>query len=53
MHILHDSDENVYVWTTGSKNFKAGSVITLKMKVKEHKDYNGTKQTVVWYCKEV
>ena len=53
MHILHDSDENVYVWTTGSKNIKAGSAITLKMKVKEHKDYNGTKQTVVWYCKEV
>ena len=53
MHILHDADENVYVWITASKNFKTGSSIHLKMKVKEHKEYNGTKQTVVWYCKEV
>jgi len=53
MHILEDEDGNVYVWTTGSKNIEADRVITLKMKVKDHKDYKGTKQTIVWYCKEV
>lgn len=53
MHILEDEDGNVYVWTTGSKNIDADRVITLKMKVKDHKDYKGTKQTIVWYCKEV
>ena len=51
MHILEDEDGNVYVWTTGSKNYEVDKVLDLKMKVKEHKDYNGTKQTVVWYCK--
>lgn len=53
MHILEDEDGNVYVWTTGSKNIEADRVITLKMKVKDHKDYKGIKQTIVWYCKEV
>lgn len=53
MHILEDEDGNVYVWTTGSKNIEADRVVTLKMKVKDHKDYKGTKQTIVWYCKEV
>lgn len=51
MHIMRDSDENVYVWTTGSKDYEAGTMLHLKMKVKDHKEYNGTKQTVVWYCK--
>ena len=51
MHILEDNEENVYVWTTGSKNYEEGSMLHLKMKVKDHKEYNGTKQTVVWYCK--
>ena len=53
MHILEDADENVYVWTTGSKNYDVDAELHLKMKVKEHKDYKGVKQTIVWYCKEV
>lgn len=52
MHILNDG-ANVYVWTTGSKNFEQGRELHLKMKVKEHKEYNEVQQTVVWYCKEV
>jgi len=52
MHILHDEDGNEYVWTTGSKNLEEGKVLKLKMKVKNHSDYNGVKQTIVWYCKE-
>ena len=52
MHIMRDSDENVYVWTTGSKDYEAGTMLHLKMKVKDHKEYNGTKQTIVWYCKQ-
>ena len=51
MHILQDKDENEYVWTTSSKNIEEGSTINLQMKVKEHKEYKGTKQTVVYYCK--
>ncbi len=52
MHILNDG-ANVYVWTTGSKNYEEGKELHLKMKIKDHKDYNGVQQTIVWYCKEV
>lgn len=52
MHILTDG-ANIYVWTTGSKNIPEGKSIALKMKIKEHKEYKGVQQTVVWYCKEV
>ena len=51
MHIMEDADENVYVWTTASKNLEVGSTVHMKMKVKEHKEYDGVKQTVVYYCK--
>ena len=51
MHIMEDDDENVYVWTTASKNLEEGKTYTIKMKVKEHKEYKGTKQTIVYYCK--
>lgn len=51
MHIMEDADENVYIWNTGSKSLNENQTYHLKMKVKEHKDYQGTKQTVVWYCK--
>lgn len=51
MHIMVDEDQNVYVWNSSSKSYAEGKTVTLKMKVKEHKEYNGTKQTVVWYCK--
>ena len=51
MHILEDADGNIYVWTTASKNLEEGSTIQMKMKVKDHQEYNGTKQTIVYYCK--
>lgn len=51
MHIMHDAEGNEYVWNTASKNIEAGSKILLRMKVKEHKEYNGVKQTIVYYCK--
>ena len=52
MHIMEDADENIYVWSTASKHLEVGSTIKMKMKVKEHKEYKGIKQTVVYYCKE-
>ena len=51
MHIMEDADGNVYVWTTASKNLEEGKTFTIKMKVKEHKEYQGVKQTIVYYCK--
>lgn len=51
MHIMEDADENVYVWTTASKSLEVGTTIRMRMKVKDHKEYDGVKQTVVYYCK--
>lgn len=51
IHILEDVEGNQYVWTTASKNLEEGRTYMLKMKVKEHKEYKGVKQTVVYYCK--
>lgn len=51
MHIMEDEEENVYVWTTASKNLEVNSTVHMKMKVKDHKEYDGVKQTIVYYCK--
>ena len=50
---LEDSDGNTYIWETGAKDFACTQTVSLKMKVKEHKEINGNEVTVVWYCKEV
>lgn len=51
VHIMEDSDGNEYVWITASKNLEVGFKCVMRMKVKEHKEYNDVKQTVVYYCK--
>lgn len=50
---LVDAENNTYVWETGAKDYACSQTVSLKMKVKEHKEINGEKVTVVWYCKEV
>jgi len=52
-YILEDATGNTYVWETGAKDYESGKTISLKMKVKEHKEIGGEKVTVVWYCKEI
>ena len=52
-YTLEDSDGNTYIWETGAKDYPIAKTISLKMKVKEHKEINNEKVTVVWYCKEV
>lgn len=52
-YVLEDSEGNLYVWETGAKDFANSQTVSLKMKVKEHKEDKGNKVTVVWYCKEV
>ena len=52
-YTLEDSENNIYIWETGAKNYPIAQTISLKMKVKEHKEVNGAKATVVWYCKEI
>lgn len=52
-HTMVDAQNNIYIWETGTKNFEVDSSIKLKMKVKAHKEINGVKTTIVWYCKVV
>ena len=52
-YTLADAENNIYVWETGAKNYALDATVSLKMKVKEHKEINGEKITVVWYCKEI
>lgn len=53
MHIMEDINKNVYVWTTASKCWSVGTVHNVKGTVKDHKEYKGTKQTILTRCTEV
>ena len=52
-YVLVDAENNTYVWETNTKDYAIDVAVSLKMKVKEHKEINGEKVTVVWYCKEL
>ena len=47
---LHNENELVWMTSTGLK-FAEGDHLSMSATVKEHKDYKGTKQTVVKNCK--
>lgn len=49
---LRDAEGNTYVWETGAKDYACDTSVSLKMKVKDHKEINGEQVTLVWYCKE-
>lgn len=53
IHTMEDNDGNKYVWNTATKNYPIDHHVCLNMRVKEHKQDHGIKQTVVYYCKEV
>ena len=52
-YTLEDSEGNTYIWETGAKDYPCDKTVSLKMKVKEHKEIENKKVTIVWYCKEV
>ena len=52
-YVLVDAENNTYVWETNTKDYAIDVAVSLKMKVKKHKEINGEKVTVVWYCKEL
>lgn len=52
-YVLEDSNGNSYIWETGAKDFVCAETVSLKMKVKEHKEVNGIPTTIVWYCKVI
>ena len=52
-YIMVDSTGNTYIWETSERNLIRGQTISIKMKVKDHKEIKGEKVTVVWYCKVI
>lgn len=52
-YTLVDAEGNSYIWETGTKDYTRNTTVSLKMKVKEHKEIDGVPTTVVWYCKEI
>ena len=50
MHIMRDDCGNLFVWTTASKSWSAGTEHHIKGTVKDHRKYKGEKQTVLTRC---
>ncbi|MGE5862251.1 MAG: hypothetical protein ACM31H_00625 [Nitrososphaerales archaeon] len=53
IHKMSDVTGNVLVWMTNKQVFDANSEVTIKATIKEHTEYNGTKQTTVLRVKAV
>jgi hypothetical protein len=52
MHFFKDNQGNVFVWGTGKNpEFDEGEYIKIKAKIKDHREYRGTKQTFINYVK--
>lgn len=52
MHIMEDSEKNVYVWTTSAKNWEVGSTRVVRGTIKDHRTYKNVKQTILTRCME-
>ena len=50
MHLMRDDCGNLFVWTTASKSWAAGTEHHIRGTVKEHRTYKGEKQTVLTRC---
>jgi hypothetical protein len=53
MHIMRDDSGNLFVWTTASKSWSAGTEHHIKGTVKDHRKYKNECQTVLTRCLEV
>lgn len=52
-HIMKSTDGNVFIWNTASKHWEIGSVHHIRGTVKDHKDFNQVKETILSRCTEV
>lgn len=50
MHVMHDYEGNVIMWTTSAKQLVEGNEYTLRGTIKDHKVYKNEKQTVLTRC---
>jgi len=52
LHTMVDASGNQFVWfSSNDTNVNVGDTFTVTGTVKEHKEYNGVKQTVLTRCK--
>lgn len=52
-HVMKSTDGNVFIWNTASKNWGTGTIHHIRGTVKDFKEYNGIKETVLIRCSEV
>lgn len=52
-HNMYDQQGNVFVWFSSSLTLEAGKQYQIRGKVKQHKEYNGGKQTCLTRCQVV
>ena len=53
MHLMRDDCGNLFVWTTASKSWPAGSEHHIRGTVKDHRTYKNERQTVLSRCMKV
>ena len=53
MHIMHDEEGNVFVWTTSARSWAEGSQRLVRGTVKDHKVYRNERQTWLSRCSEI
>lgn len=56
LYLFEDSENHVFTWRTSTGfgvDLKNGAEITIKGTIKEHREYKGTRQTVLTRCKMV
>ena len=50
MHIMHDEDGNVFVWTTASKSLDTDVEYHIRGTIKDHRIYKNVQQTILTRC---
>lgn len=50
LYTFEDSNGNIYVWKTTSKQLESGKTFNFRGTIKEHSLYRGTKQTILTRC---
>jgi hypothetical protein len=53
LHIFQDTNGNRLTWKASNDRITQGNKVTLKGTIKEHKEYQGIKQTVLTRCKRI
>lgn len=50
LHVMSDECENIYIWQTTARQLVEGNTYLVRGRVKEHRTYKGTNQTVLTNC---